>query len=93
MRDYELVVVISPDVPDVEATVNHFQQFILDRGGEVQQVDRWGRRKLAYPIQRYLEGDYVVTKFRLEPSRIRDLEDSLRLSEDVIRHLVVKLGE
>lgn len=93
MRDYELVMVISPDTADVETQVNRYQQFILDRGGEVRQVDRWGRRKLAYPIHRHMEGEYVVAQFRLDPDRIRELENSLRLSEDVIRHLVVKLSE
>lgn len=85
--------VISPDAADAAATVDRFQQFVLERGGQVRQVDRWGRRKLAYPIAHYLEGDYVVTQFRLDPSRLRELEDSLRLSEEVIRHLVVKLEE
>ena len=93
MRDYELVMVISPDAADAEVAVGRYQQFILERGGEVRQVDRWGRRKLAYPINRHLEGEYVVAQFRLDPSRVQELEDSLRLSEDVIRHLVVKLGE
>ena len=93
MRDYELVMVVRPDAADPEAAVARYQQFILERGGEVRQVDRWGRRKLAYPIHRHLEGEYVVTQFRLDPNRVRELEDSLRLSEDVIRHLVVKLEE
>ena len=90
MRDYELVMVISPNAADTDATVDRFQQFILERGGQVRQVDRWGRRKLAYPIQRYWEGDYVVTQFRLDPRHLGELEASLHLAEEVIRHLVVK---
>lgn len=93
MRDYELVMIVSPEAADAEAAVARYQQFILERGGEVQQVDRWGRRKLAYPIHRHMEGEYIVTQFRLDPSRVRELEDSLRLSEDILRHLVVRLGE
>ncbi|MFQ6019878.1 MAG: 30S ribosomal protein S6 [Dehalococcoidia bacterium] len=93
MRDYELVMVISPDAADADATVDRFQQFILERGGQVHQVDRWGRRKLAYPIDRHVEGDYVITQFRLDAGRLRELEDSLRLAEEVIRHLVVKLED
>ncbi len=93
MRDYELVMIISPEAADAEAAVHRFQELIMERGGQVQQVDRWGRRKLAYPIRRQLEGDYVVAQFRLEPSHVREVEDSLRLSEDVLRHLVVKLEE
>jgi small subunit ribosomal protein S6 len=93
VRDYELVMVITPDADDADATVDQFQQLILERGGQIQQVDRWERRKLAYPIDRHTEGDYVITQFSLDPSRLRELEDSLRLSEEVIRHLVVKLDD
>ena len=95
MRDYELVVVISPDIEDeqITATVDRVQQFIQERGGEIRQVDSWGRRRLAYPIDRHQEGNYVVTQFRLHPNGIRELESSLHLSEEVIRHLVVKLEE
>ena len=95
MRDYELMLVISPDVEndDVTGTVDRVQQFIIERGGQVADTDTWGRRRLAYPINRFTEGNYVVTHFRIDPGRIRDLEGSLQLSEDVIRHLVVKVGD
>lgn len=95
MRDYELVMIVSPQVADeqVSATVERVQQFIRERGGEVKQVDPWGRRKLAYPIDRHLEGNYVVTQFSLDPAAVKELEESLRLSDEVLRHLVVKLEE
>ena len=95
MRDYELVVVVSPEVADedVPATVERVQQVIQERGGEIKQVDPWGRRKLAYPIQRHVEGHYVITQFSLEPQAVQALEGNLELAEDVIRHLVVKLEE
>ncbi len=95
VRDYELVMIISPEVADesVPATVERVQGFIQGRGGEVKEVNPWGRRKLAYPIERHTEGHYVVTQFRLDPQTVIELEGNLKLSEDVIRHLVVKLGE
>jgi len=95
VRDYELMMVVSPDVGDeaVPTTVERVQQFIRERGGEVMEVDPWGRRKLAYPIGRHLEGYYVVTRFRLEPREVMALEGSLRVVEDVIRHLVIKREE
>ena len=95
MRDYELMMVISPEVSDegVPGTVERVEKFIQERGGEVKQVDPWGRRKLAYPIERHLEGHYVVAQFSLDPQAVRALEGNLQLAEDVIRHLVVKLEE
>ncbi|MGQ9572999.1 MAG: 30S ribosomal protein S6 [Dehalococcoidia bacterium] len=95
MRDYELVMIISPDVPDEEVpnTIEKVGQFITGRGGEVAEVNRWGRRKLAYPIKRHTEGNYVVTQFKLEPTQVAGLEASLELTEEVIRHLVVRMEE
>ena len=95
MRDYELVMVVSPEVGDegLSATVERVQGFIQQSGGEVKQVDQWGRRRLAYPIRRLLEGYYVVAQFSLDPQAVRALEGNLELAEDVIRHLVVKLEE
>ena len=95
MRDYELVVVVSPEVGDegFPVTVARVSQFIRDRGGEVKNVDEWGRRRLAYPIQRHTEAFYAVTQFSAEPQAVRPLESSLDLAEDVLRHLVVKIEE
>jgi small subunit ribosomal protein S6 len=95
LRDYELVIVVSPEGGDdaFPAIVERVTSFIKDRGGEVQNVDAWGRRRLAYPIRRYLDGFYAVIYFAGEPSVIRPLESSLDLADDVLRHLVVRLDE
>jgi small subunit ribosomal protein S6 len=95
LRDYELVMIVSPEVADeaIPATVERVQQFIAEQGGEVKEVNPWGRRRLAYPIERHREGSYVVAQLTLDPQRLTALEENLKLSEDVIRHLVVKLEE
>jgi small subunit ribosomal protein S6 len=95
VREYELVMVISPEVADedVSGTVDRVGNFIQERGGEMKEADPWGRRRLAYPIERHNEGHYVVTQFSLEPQQVRALEGSLELAEDVLRHLVVKLED
>ena len=95
MRDYELVLVISPEIAeeDVPSTIDKVSQFITGRGGTVAGVNRWGRRKLAYPIHRHMEGNYVVTQFQIDPEQIAGLEASLGLAEEVIRHLVVRTDE
>ena len=95
MRDYELVLVISPAVGDegYPTTVERVSNFIQERGGEVKDVDQWGRRRLAYPITRFTEGFYAVTHFSLEPTELRALEGNLGLAEDVLRHLVVRQEE
>jgi len=92
LRDYELVVVIDPEIDEekLSATLDRISQFVTTRGGEVIDVDRWGKRKLAYPIKRRSEGDYVITHFRLEPAQAAELEAGLRLSEEVLRHLLIR---
>jgi small subunit ribosomal protein S6 len=95
LRDYELVVILSPELAeeDIPAAIDRLSQLIVDRGGEVKDIDRWGRRKLAYPINRHLEGNYLVTQVRLDPNRTSDVEAGLRISEEVLRHLLVRVGD
>ncbi len=92
MRDYELVMVLSPEVDEegVTATVDRVSQFITQRGGSLTNQERWGVRRLAYPIQKFLEGNYVLTQFTFEPNSTKELEASLRASGEVIRYLLVK---
>jgi small subunit ribosomal protein S6 len=87
-----LVAVIDPEIDEerLSATLDRISQFVTARGGEVIDVDRWGKRKLAYPIKRRSEGDYVITHFRLEPAQAAELEAGLRLSEEVLRHLLIR---
>jgi small subunit ribosomal protein S6 len=95
LRDYELVVILSPELAeeDIPAAIDRLSQLIVDRGGEVKDVDRWGRRKLAYPIKKHLEGNYLVTQVRLDPNRASDVEAGLRISEEVLRHLLLRVGD
>jgi small subunit ribosomal protein S6 len=95
LRDYELVVILSPELAeeDIPAAIDRLSQLIVDRGGEVKDVDRWGRRKLAYPINKHLEGNYLVTQVRLEPDRTSGVEAGLRISEEVLRHLLIRVGD
>jgi small subunit ribosomal protein S6 len=96
LRRYELVVIISPQVADdevPEAIERLVRRPVEGQGGEIGEVNQWGRRKLAYPIQRHLEGNYVLTELRLDPLRTKELERGLHISEEVIRHLLVRLDE
>ena len=94
MREYELVVIMRPDVADDDVpdlVERLIRRTVEARGGEVQDVNHWGRRKLAYPIKKQLEGTYVVSQLRLDPQRTRELEQGLLLSEEVLRHLLVRV--
>jgi small subunit ribosomal protein S6 len=96
LREYELVVILSPQVADddvEEALSRLIRQPVESRGGEVLEVNHWGRRKLAYPIQRHLEGNYVLFQIRVDPAHTKELEQRLLISEEVLRHLLVRAEE
>jgi len=95
LRDYELVVIISPEIAEEEipATVEKISQFIIERGGSIAEVNQWGKRKLAYPIKHFVEGNYVLTQFTMEPRLTEELEASLGISEEILRHLLVRLDD
>ncbi|MFC2041336.1 30S ribosomal protein S6 [Chloroflexota bacterium] len=93
LRDYELVIVISPEVDEeqLETAVNNVGQFVAGKGGVASEVERWGKRKLAYPIRHFVEGNYVLTRFKMKPEFGKELEANLRISEEVLRHLLIRL--
>ena len=93
LQEYELVYILTPEMTDeaLETRINSFSEFITAREGVIDAVDKWGKKKLAYPIKHFLEGNYVLTKFKLGPARSKELESNLRISEDVIRHLLIKV--
>ena len=95
MHEYELVVVMNPDIPeeDVPAAIERLTGAVTSRGGEVADVQPWGRRRLAYPIKRHIEGNYVLTNVRLDPLRAHELESSFMISEDILRHLLIRKDE
>lgn len=95
LRDYELVVILSPEITDdvVSESLERLNQGITSRGGEVVEVNHWGRRRLAYPINRHFEGNYVVSQIKMDPAEVPAFEGGLRISEEVIRHLIVKADE
>ena len=95
MRDYELIVIVSPDVSEEEipSHLDKISEFITNKGGSIADVERWGKRKLAYPINHFREGNYALTRFKIEPGKTAELEANLRISEKILRHMLVRLGE
>jgi small subunit ribosomal protein S6 len=93
MRDYELVAIISPEVDEEGLTkiVDKVSQSINSRGGTVEEIKKWGKRKLAYPIRKFMEADYILARFKLIPKSVKELEGEISSSEDILRYLVVKV--
>ena len=92
MRDYELMVVLDPNLDDaaIEAMNNRIHTLVTQRGGTIENVDAWGRRRLAYPIGRFRDGVYILTRLQLPPGATVEIERALKLTESIIRHLLVR---
>jgi small subunit ribosomal protein S6 len=95
MRDYELVFIAAPQLDDEGlVTLNErVTGWITAGNGTVTKVNVWGRQRLAYQIGKHTEGIYVQFDFELAPGASRELERSLRIDEQIIRHLVIRLNE
>lgn len=93
MRRYELMLVLRPDAPDdrVQVVLDKTTRHVTDSGGQIVKAAPWGRRRLAYPIDRYREGSYHILHFEAPPEAIGELERTLLITEDVLRHLVVRV--
>jgi small subunit ribosomal protein S6 len=89
------MVVLDPNLDDaaLEALNTRIQTMVTQRGGTIDRVEPWGRRRLAYPIGRYRDGVYVLMRFQLPPNASTEVERALKLTESVIRHLLVRAEE
>ena len=92
--DYELVFIISPEAAEEKSdtAIEKVSQFITGQGGTIADVERWGKRKLAYPIRHFMEGNYVLIRFKLKSALGKELEANLRISEDILRHLLIRVS-
>lgn len=92
-RDYELVMILSPEATESEAaaTARRISALITDGGGSVSHQEHWGVRRLAYPIQRFVEGNYFITRCAMDAGAANDLDKTLNAAQDVLRHLIFKL--
>lgn len=94
MVNYELMFVIDPTLEEAQrdAVIERYKAVIAD-SGEVEDVDVWGMRDLAYPIQKLTKGFYVVMQFKAEPDLPKELDRRLKIADDVIRHIIVNKDE
>ncbi len=92
MRDYELMVVLDPNLDEeaIEAMNSRIGTLVTQRGGTVENVDTWGRKRLAYPVGRFRDGFYILSRLQLPPAAAIEIERALKLTESVIRHLLVR---
>lgn len=93
MKQYETMVLLSPDLEEegIEERIKNFEKHITEGGGEILNVDRWGKKRLAYPINDQRHGNYFVITYKSEINIIREVERQLRLDEDAWRYMTVRM--
>jgi small subunit ribosomal protein S6 len=91
LREYEVMLILPPDADEsvVATTVDRIRRTIADAGGDVGNIDRWGRRRFAYEIDKQTEGYYVVVAFKADPTVLAELDRTLSLADEVVRFKVV----
>ncbi|MGB5823700.1 MAG: 30S ribosomal protein S6 [Proteocatella sp.] len=94
MKNYELIYVLRPNLDDEAKTVVLDKvKAIIEASGEVEKVDVWGVRRLAYEIQKLNEGFYVLVTFKASTDLPKELDRNLKISDSVIRHMIINLDE
>ncbi len=95
MRIYEELFIIRPDAAEeeIDAYIEQLKQLIAAGGGTVDKADKWGKRKLAYRVNRREEGYYVLLQFSCSPEAVKELERRMRVSDLVMKYLTVRIDE
>lgn len=95
MRSYEIMFIAHPDLDDTSLTalVDRAKGWVTNNGGQVTQVDVWGRRRLAYPIRKQTEGQYILMQTQMAPNGTSEVERNMRLTEQVMRFQVIRTDE
>ena len=89
------MLILPPEADEsvVSGALDRITKVVSEGGGQVGNIDRWGRRRLAFEIERQTEGYYLVAEFTADPGVIAELERSLRLADDVLRSKIIVRGE
>jgi small subunit ribosomal protein S6 len=95
MRIYEELYILKPDTAeeDVEASVEQIRQIVTTAGGTIDKIDKWGIRKLAYRVGKQSEGFYILVQFSSGPETVKEIERRLRVSDNVLKYLTVRIDE
>jgi small subunit ribosomal protein S6 len=95
MRIYENLFIVKPDATEeeIDGLVDQMSKNVTNAGGTIDKVDKWGKRRLAYRIEKHREGHYILMQFSAEPSIVKEFERRLRVQDAVIKFLTVRIDE
>lgn len=92
MRHYELCVIVHPDQSEqVPSMIERYKNLVLEQGGKVHRIENWGRRQLAYPIDKLVKAHYVLMNIECTSETLAEIENGFRFNDAILRHLTVKM--
>ena len=94
MNKYEVMFIVKPAEDEaINTVVAKFENLIKSNGGTVEKVDRWGKRRLAYEVKDFMEGYYVLVNFSAEPKAIAELDRVMKITDELLKHMIIKEEE
>lgn len=95
MKKYEVIFIVKPTVDEeaLEAVVSKFDNLVKNNGGTVDKIDRWGKKRLAYELNDFNEGFYVLIYFTAEAQVVFELDRVMKIQDEIIRHMIIKEDE
>ena len=94
MRKYEVMFIVKPlEEEATNAVITKFENLINNNGGQVEKIDRWGKKRLAYIVKDFTEGFYVLVNFTAVPATILELDRIMKITEDILKFMIIKVDE
>ena len=94
MKAYEIMYIVKPvEEKAFKAVADKFDRLIVDNGGKIVRTSFWGKKRLAYEIQDLNEGLYVLVEFSAEPAAVKELDRVMKITDDILRHMIIRKGE
>jgi small subunit ribosomal protein S6 len=94
MRHYEVVFIVHPDQSEqVPGMIDRYRQLVTGRNGKIHRLEDWGRRQLAYPLQKIHKAHYVLMNVECDGETLNELDHAFKFNDAVLRHLIVKMDE
>ena len=94
MKSYEIMYIVKPyEDEKFEAVVEKFNTLITNNGGVIEKTDHWGKKRLAYEMQGLNEGLYVLVTFIAEPAAVKELDRVMKITDEILRHMIIRRGE
>ncbi len=95
MRKYEVMYIIKPlEEEATNAVIAKFENLVNNNGGNVEKIDRWGKKRLAYEVKKdFMEGFYVLMHFNAEPKAVAELDRVMKITDEILKHMIIKEDE